>query len=527
MVTPMTRIGDRFQAEVRVDPGVAVDYGFLVTRTHDGVELEARPGWDGRREFRVSPGRSPAVLETESYLDLFPSPGFGTYLFGLICLLSAAGAAFLIDFRIRRMSPDSRRRAVVAALIVIAAVGMGIRIGEAVQWNRDHPDDPGRLAGDEPGYDSMARQLLDGHGFIWPGRVPLYPAWLAGVYKISGRSVHAVPFFQSFLGLATIVITFFLGKSIFGSRSGLLASFWASASYVLAGQSLHLLSEALYTPVLSLTALALVKAFSETTRKNTLVAGVLIGVANLARPALLLFPPLLGSLLPFARERGRMAKHWLGLCLVSFLVVSPWVLHNYLKYGAVIPLQTSNAILWQGSPEYYHLTHDKGYTYMRVWKEILYGPGWRPNDPTSVPGDRYWTGRAVRSILAEPAVYLKFAGEKVFTYWLGDPGADWGNRRIFSYTGLRQAGFSSLAAVQVIFARFLPVVALSAVVFLRTVRSKSLPLLVLMGYFTLLHALTHAEARLSEPLQPLLLVVIAGAVMTAIDHAKGHAPDPD
>jgi hypothetical protein len=200
--------------------------------------------------------------------------------------------------------------------------------------------------------------------------------------------------------------------------------------------------------------------------------------------------------------------------------VSPWILHNHLKYRAIIPLQTSNAILWQGSPEYYHLIHDRGYTYLRVWKEILYGPGWQQHDPTSIAGDRYWTGRALESILAEPTVYLKYAGEKIFTYWLGDPSADWGSRHIFSYAGLRQIGFSPYAAVQVIFARFLPVVALVALFFLRSEWSKMLPLLVMLGYFNLLHAMTHAEARLSEPLQPMLLILTGGAVFVLIDKVR-------
>jgi hypothetical protein len=38
------------------------------------------------------------------------------------------------------------------------------------------------------------------------------------------------------------------------------------------------------------------------------------------------------------------------------------------------------------------------------------------------------------------------------------------------------------------------------------------PVLALLLYFTLIHALTHAEARLSEPLQPFLLILLAGAV---------------
>lgn len=519
MHTPMMRRGSVFLAKVQVDRDVAVDYGFLVTKTYDGLELEIRPVWDGRKEFRVLEGESPAVLESESLHQLFPPIGIQTFLFGLAYLLAAIAAAFLIHFLFRRTWPGSHRFVVIIALIVIGSVGLGIRIGAAIHWNHDRPDSPARLFGDEPDFDRMAQQLLDGSGFTWPGRVPLYPVWLAGAFRISGGSYRAVTYLQTFLGLATIVTTFSLGKSIFGPRVGLLAAAWVSVSYVLIRQPLHLLSEVLYTPALSLCALALVKAFSEQTRKRMIVAGALIGISNLARPALFFFPLFLAVLVPFAREKKTAAKSWLLLCVVSLLVVSPWILHNYMKHRTFIPLQTSRAILWQGSPEYYRLTHEQGYTYLRVWKEILYGPGWERADPESVAGDRYWTARALRSIRAEPMVYLKFAGEKVFTYWLGDPSADWGNRHIFSYSGLRQVGFSSYGAVQVIFARFLPIVAMISLLFLRSKWSTIMPLLVLMGYFTLLHAMTHAEARLSEPLQPMLLILIGGAFMTVIDQA--------
>lgn len=110
-------------------------------------------------------------------------------------------------------------------------------------------------------------------------------------------------------------------------------------------------------------------------------------------------------------------------------------------------------------------------------------------------------------------VYLKYAGEKIFTFWLGDPSADWGNRHIFSYSGLRQVGYSSYAAVQVIVARAIPLITLIALLFLRSRWPRILPILLIMGYMNLLHALTHAEVRLSEPLQPFLLILIGAATM--------------
>jgi hypothetical protein len=239
---------------------------------------------------------------------------------------------------------------------------------------------------------------------------------------------------------------------------------------------------------------------------------VWIGLANLTRPALLLFP-LFALFILLARMRNFKALG-LGLTFVisSVLVVSPWVLHNYIRYQAIFPLQTSNALLWQGSPEYYHLLRDQGYTYIQIWQEILYGPDWQEHDPNSIPGDRYWTRRALQSIAAEPLVYLRYSGEKLFTYWVGDPNADWDNTYPFNYQALRRMGFLPENAAKVMLARSLPLLALAAGFILLGQWKRLFPLYLLLAYMNVLHALTHAEIRLSEPLQPILLLLIGGAV---------------
>ena len=58
----------------------------------------------------------------------------------------------------------------------------------------------------------------------------------------------------------------------------------------------------------------------------------------------------------------------------------------------------------------------------------------------------------------------------------------------------------------------LPIVALGAVFVLRGRWRALLPVYALLVYCTLVHAATHAESRLSEPLQPYLALLVAGAV---------------
>lgn len=401
------------------------------------------------------------------------------------------------------------QRWTVGAIVLLALL---VRLWIAWSYNQWQPDSPGRLRGDEPGYNNSALELLQGLGFTWPGRVPLYPLWLAGVHWLTGTSYHDVRYIQAFLGAATVFLTYLLGRHLFGHTAGLLAALLASVSYVLVHQSLHLLSEVLFTPVVLLATLTLCRAMDRPTLGRSAWAGLWIGVSDLVRPTLLLFPFVLVPtfVASLGWRKGLRAAAILGLTVA--VVISPWIVRNRIRHGAWFPLATSNAFLWQGSPEYYDLIYRRGYTYMRVWTEVLYGTGWREHDPTSIEGDRYWTARALRSIRADPATYLKYAAEKTATYWVGDPAADWNGEHIFSYDALRRIGFGPAAAAAVMIARALPIAALLAAAVLWRERRRLLPVYALLLYCTLLHAAGHAEARLSEPLQPYLLILIVGAL---------------
>ena len=114
-------------------------------------------------------------------------------------------------------------------------------------------------------------------------------------------------------------------------------------------------------------------------------------------------------------------------------------------------------------------------------------------------------------------MYLQFAVEKLFTFWLGDPSADWGGQSLFSFQGLKSTGFNAADGLQVMIARTLPILALIALVRLRPQWRPLTPVVALLVYMTVLHALTHAEARLSEPLQPFLLLILAGSVVCWLD----------
>src|SRR5207249_1153034 len=132
-----------------------------------------------------------------------------------------------------------------------------LRLYAAWCWNLTQPDGPERLQGDEPGYDRLARALLAGRGIDWPGRVPLYPLWLAAVYALTGGSYRAVPIAQAFLGATAIPLAYLLGRRVFGHAVGLLTALGVTLSCQLVLEVRPLMSEVLFTPVVLLAMLLL------------------------------------------------------------------------------------------------------------------------------------------------------------------------------------------------------------------------------------------------------------------------------
>jgi hypothetical protein len=407
-------------------------------------------------------------------------------------------------------------RNVRAIVLLLVCVGLGLRLLTAHDINETRPDSRARLTSDEPGYDNLAREVLAGEPLSWPGRVPLYPAWLAGLHYATGGSYAREVYIQSLVGALAIWLTFMLGRDCFGPAVGILAAAGAAVDVVLVRQPVRFMSEILFTPLVLAVAISFVRAMRSLGVASFAWTGFWIGVANLTRPTLVAFPIVAAAAVAYALGVRRGARLAAALLLTSSLVVAPWIVRNYLKYDAVYPLATSNAILWQGSPEYYHLVRDRGFGYLDVWNKVIYGPGNEGHDAGSIEGDRYWTRRALRSISAEPWTYARFCLEKAVTYWIGDPNADWGDTYVFNYHALREQDLSRWLTVQYMVARVFPLFALASLFLLRPYWRRLLPILSILAYCTLLHALTHAEARLSEPLHPLLMVIASAAVLCAI-----------
>lgn len=501
MNTPMLHEGDSFTAKLNLPIGSTVDYGFRVEKTSTGRQVKYfDDALAGSKKMTEN-----GVVRANSTASLSPEFGIRVYLLiGGLALLSAA-LALLLD----RFLPWAQPRTIPFCLIALVLAGLCFRLWAAIHADRLLGPTP-TLVGDEPGYDYVATALIQGATIDWPCRTPLYPIFLALSYWIFGHSFGPLLIMQAMVGTSIIPLTFLLAHRYAGKKSALLAAGIVAFDPAVISQVGRLYTEVLYTPLLTLTALTLVRALEAPSSWRFAFGGAILGLTNLTRPTAALFPLVVPLLYKGDGNLPSKMRLWALYGIAMAIVISPWSYHNYQIHHRLLPLSVTTAVLWQGSPEYYHLM-EKERSYVRIWNEDLNPSRNGGLDVCTINGDRYFTERALSSIQKEPATYLLYVAKKIPYFWLGHPVVDWPSYAMFSADTMRPY-FSQSQIIGIFASRLLPIIALVATLTLYGRLAPLIPLLAICAYFTIVHSLTYGEVRHSEPLHPFLATIIVVAI---------------
>jgi hypothetical protein len=197
------------------------------------------------------------------------------------------------------------------------------------------------------GYHLIALELEAGHGFALPddggptaARAPLYPLFLASLYRLFGPRTGVVLIAHALLGALTCALVMLLGWRLFGRAVGLLAGLLMTFHPTHLWWSQYVLSETLLTLMLTLVALGLASFGKRRSAGSALLAGALLGLATLCNSVSLLFPPVLVVLALFGSAGARLAR-LRGALLVACAaaaIVMPWTLRNALRFHTLIPV---------------------------------------------------------------------------------------------------------------------------------------------------------------------------------------------
>ena len=185
---------------------------------------------------------------------------------------------------------------------------------------------------------------------------PLYPYLLAAIYRIFGSDVTPAYLLQATLGVGTSLLVLACGRLVFSARTALTGALIYALLPVPPFFEFQLLAESL-TTFLALLALLLllvgVCRHNGVSGRYLLLAGGALGVAALARPNLLILPPVLAVWL-YLRARppgphrqtssGAGDRSWrpaLLLLLGAVIAVAPVTLRNARVGGTFVPVSAN------------------------------------------------------------------------------------------------------------------------------------------------------------------------------------------
>ena len=288
------------------------------------------------------------------------------------------------------------------------------------------------LFGDEPSYDSIAQNLLAGHGYASgrPGvdlhptamRGPGYVLLLAASYRLFGPSALAVHLLQIILEVISLLLIHRLARMWFAppAVAAIAAALYAVYPPFLTGTA-SLLSET-FTQVTLICTVFLFFRYIESRQMRHLVGSALaLGICALIKPQIAPVGVILCMAAIPRLGLARAASAAAIVVLVVTLVLSPWFVRNALVFHRFVPgLSTGGLGLWFGAGPIDGLTI--GGLGDPIVPDSLRVAVARMDE---MAADRWAYAEANRLIAADPGHYAVLTLKKCFRLWfnLGFDGA--------------------------------------------------------------------------------------------------------
>jgi hypothetical protein len=240
------------------------------------------------------------------------------------------------------------------ALLLIIALGLGLRLGEA--WDGRPP------VFDAAAYARIAGNLERGEGFTLGPQAtqpasnysPGLPLLAAGFYRLTGgvheRSARVA---LALLGTLSILFSFLIARRLAGTGAGLVAAAAVAIYPSLIEYQGMLMGEPLAASLLSGAVLALLWAEAGSQRARYVLPGALLGALALLRPEFLGVSALLALVVlvsgPRGAWRGSVPNALLLLAGVA-VVVAPWTARNAVALDRFVPVSTGGGqVLFAGN----------------------------------------------------------------------------------------------------------------------------------------------------------------------------------
>lgn len=373
----------------------------------------------------------------------------------------------------------------------------------------------------------VARSIVTGKGFSSPyvGETgptawfpPLYPYLLAAVFKIFGlftkASAIAILTINSLFSALTIIPIVAIARRSFGQRVAFYAGWiWVFFPYAIWAAAERIWENSLTTLLLALLIWCTFALDDQATTRRWIGYGLLWGVAALSNPTVLAVLPFVLAWLCWRRRRR--GQRWLssaGMALLALvLVVAPWDIRNYLVLHKILPLRDN------------------------FWVEVRVGntgdisdiyPDWAIPSTSAAQWNKLHRVGEIAYIAEMRDLALRFIRENPGVFaWL-----TW-KRFVFVWTGYwslepEYARNEPFQLPNTFFCSTLTLLMLAGLVLLwRHRREHFVPYAAVLGAFPAVYYITHPTMDYRHPIDPVLVILVAYAVLTFVDRRRPAKPN--
>jgi Tfp pilus assembly protein PilF len=371
---------------------------------------------------------------------------------------------------------------------------------------------------DSETYDRLARALAAGEGltyeYFW--QPVFYPFWLGTVFRLSGGSIVAAKLLQALVGALTVLLSYRLGRQLFGAGAGLLAG----ALLACYGPAIFFDGELLATGWATFWSVLLLLLFPWAASRGA-AAALLLGAcgaaAILTRPTFLPFVLAGCGWLWLQRKERRWLRPAAALAGLA-LILTPVSIASKQHSGRLSFLPASGGLnLFIGNNPDFERT-----IAIRPgadWRELTQSPRRHGVTERRETG-RHFQGRVVDYVLEEPVSFVRGLLAKTGHLLSSRELA----RNVDLYLFREESGLLSLLVWKVgsfgfPFGLLLP---LAAVGIALCRHRLSGPLVAYLALYPAAIVLVFVSARYRTPLAPVLAVVAAGGLFELCRAAAGR-----
>jgi 4-amino-4-deoxy-L-arabinose transferase-like glycosyltransferase len=242
-------------------------------------------------------------------------------------------------------------------------------------------------------------------------RTPIYPLFIAIIYRITGQNPLMIIGAQVVVGTLTVFLSYRLGVKILSKPVALLGAFLLAISVESITSVFYLLTETLFTFLFLAGMVAWVNGYREKSKLWLACAAILMGLSVLCRPLAVYFPLLLalGLVINKGLTWNRRIIRAAGFLLLFLLSFVPWIIRNIYVVGAptISTVSNYNMLFYEAASLEANLRH-VGETQVReeytdLVNQALVERGWINNEGNR---SRVESLLADQIILAHPIRFL-------------------------------------------------------------------------------------------------------------------------